>query len=856
MMVDETEIAQAVLQAVDGLFPESDAVSSAELAPNNLPTILTLLQQNIEGVKSEIRHVGESSQVEVAAWTQEARKLHAELSQDHESLHDITQFESQGAKLDDRVRDLSSQQTLLANEITFNEDLVTLLCSLKDLQDAVSDAQSHAVEGSLEQACQRFEYASRGFDTISGFDHVFAVGLMKESIRSLREGLVEQVYNGWATLITPDSKESSLTIMKSVSLGSGSVTGDDLVKALERLGILKEKLDQLHHKITHILIFPRLDPESGANYQFSIDAEHTKIKLERRNVPDPTAGALYSDLRIIFGFLSERLGSSVSQLLSKVLTPAVLNLLMGSYLPGCIPTDLDHFSEFEGVLTETTEFEGYLSAAGWLGRTRGELKDWVSRAPRIWLNRRRESALDSLRKTFALGLGQRHRVERVERAKEVDGVLEEVPKPIDEADDHWDTNWDVEIDEDGPDKKSDVAPASKKPQQETQDAMDEDEDVSGWGLDDDIDLDDETDTGNTAAKADVHTTESNEGADDNMDWGWGDEDDGKKKEASVSHNANGQPKGTENDIKDITLRETYSITSIPQEVINIILHTIQEAEKLSQPQYADLRIASSTSGLLTIPASILTAYRALSGIFYRDDPSPAICIYNDCEWLEEHLVELEKDVKSRSGPFSGFDLQPSIKAISAFGRRAYWKEMDSKRVILSDLMDGAQGFENCTEYPMSTNCETAIASVVDAIRGIEMQWKDTLSRSALLQSLGSLLNTVVTKFINDIEDLGDISADASVSLASYVADIGKLETLFLLPDQPKDAVPMTAVYCEKWLKFQYLGTILDSTMVEITELWRDGALVDFERDELIDLVKALFADGEKRSKVIEELRRV
>lgn len=32
-------------------------------------------------------------------------------------------------------------------------------------------------------------------------------------------------------------------------------------------------------------------------------------------------------------------------------------------------------------------------------------------------------------------------------------------------------------------------------------------------------------------------------------------------------------------------------------------------------------------------------------------------------------------MKSRSGPFSGFDLQPSIKAISKFGRRAYWREM-------------------------------------------------------------------------------------------------------------------------------------------------------------------------------------
>lgn len=49
------------------------------------------------------------------------------------------------------------------------------------------------------------------------------------------------------------------------------------------------------------------------------------------------------------------------------------------------------------------------------------------------------------------------------------------------------------------------------------------------------------------------------------------------------------------------------------------------------------------------------------------------------------------------------------------------------------------------------------------------------------------------KFINDIEDLGDISADASAKLASYVSEFGRLEQLFKLPDQPEDSLPVTAV---------------------------------------------------------------
>ncbi|KAF3315341.1 hypothetical protein TWF173_003884 [Orbilia oligospora] len=849
-MVSENEIAQAVLQAVDGLFPESDEVSSAELSPDSLPGVLALLQETIDGVKSEIKHIGESQRSEVATWVQEARQLHTELSQDHSSLSEIIHFESYGAKLDSRVYDLSSQKKLLGAEIFFNEELVLLLSNLKELQDAVGSAQSSLEEGALDTACRWFEDATSLFQKVSTFDQVLAVGLAKENIRLLREDISGKVESCWAELITSNPSDSSITIQSSVSVGLGSVNGERLVQTLERLGILKERLDRLHYRITTILVFPRLDHESGAGLTFTTNESKTQLQLKRRSSPNFTVTSLYNDLKLVLEFLTAKFGVQISLLLSKTLTPAILNTLMGSYLPGCIPTDLDHFSEFELVLKETLAFEGYLSQTGWLDGHGGELKDWVARAPRIWLNRRRELALDSLRQTFALGLGQRHRVERVERVQEVDGVTTEVPKPIDEGEDNWDTNWDVEIEDEEEGKKPppSTEPAVAKSKPDLNSTMDDDEDVSGWGFDDDIDIEvDEPSEKPATTEAKPNPPDAEE---DN--WGWGDDNDQPQEPIAPARTSGRQQ---DKEVKDITLRETYSITSIPQEVIAIIMSTISEAEKLAQPQYSTLSIASSISGLLSVPTSILTLYRALSAIFYRDDPNPAISIYNDCEWLEENLAGLEKDVKSRSGPFVGFDLQPSIKAISTFGRRAYWREMDSKRVILSDLMDGAQGFDHCTQYPYSENCETAVGSVIDTIQGIEMQWRDTLSRSALLQSLGSLLNTVVLKFIADIEDLGDISADASEKLASYVSEFGRLESLFKLPDQPSDALPVTAVYCEKWLKFQYLGNILDSSMAEIMDLWREGALVDFDKDELMDLVKALFADGEKRSQVLDELRR-
>jgi prophage maintenance system killer protein len=46
-----------------------------------------------------------------------------------------------------------------------------------------------------------------------------------------------------------------------------------------------------------------------------------------------------------------------------------------------------------------------------------------------------------------------------------------------------------------------------------------------------------------------------------------------------------------------------------------------------------------------------------------------------------------------------------------------------------------------------------------------------------------------------------------------------------------------------------------ANLVDITYLFENGALIDFTSDELISLLKALFADSEKREKAIERIER-
>lgn len=104
-------------------------------------------------------------------------------------------------------------------------------------------------------------------------------------------------------------------------------------------------------------------------------------------------------------------------------------------------------------------------------------------------------------------------------------------------------------------------------------------------------------------------------------------------------------------------------------------------------------------------------------------------------------------------------------------------EIDSQRTIIGDPLDGAQGFTNCTEHPFAEECDIAVNSVVDWPRDVYKQWKLVLSHSALLQSIGSLLSTVLNKVIIDVEDMSDILEVVSQRLTDFCNRIAALEDL-------------------------------------------------------------------------------
>jgi len=627
-----------------------------------------------------------------------------------------------------------------------------------------------------------------------------------------------------------------------------------LVDAMTRLHLFDNVVQQLCKDFESIILIPRL--QVGANGTVcSLEIDDHNISTSGSS-SDLSAQTLFSDIDLIIGFLRSQLPAPILEPLIAFLMPRLVSRLISTWLASAVPEELDGLEDFENTMSLVQHFSVKLDTCKWPGKQ--ELRNWSESIPDIWLRKRQEISLDRVRDRLSQRLGAVENVERVETQalSRNNGVFAGKG-----GGDDWDAGWSEE-ESTSPTKPSLPLDANKVAQGENE------ENVSAWGLDDE--------------KDDANAREGEEiagAADDDADaWGWGDENEGEEpkkpmqsiKPSPKKPKSNGLPDVPPQAEREVTLKETYNITSLPKEILAIITQVVSDAERLETTDYAKSPIAAAAPNLLSLPGLILAMYRATASSSYSKHPSGPMFLYNDSLWLNERLNDLPSQHTTPSGQriqsrtAYNLKLNTHILALETFGKRAYAKEMESQRTIITDLLDGAQGFSNCTEHPFNQECDIAVASTVDRLRDLNKEWKGVLSHSALLQSLGSLLSTVTNKFIVDVEDKSDISEPESQQLTTYCNRIAALEDLFLPTTGPSSSgqnegqeppIPLTALYTPHWLKFQYLANILESSLVDIKYLWTEGELgLEFDTEELVDLIVALFADSPHRRNAVAEIR--
>ncbi|KAL8789888.1 MAG: hypothetical protein Q9213_000958 [Squamulea squamosa] len=568
-----------------------------------------------------------------------------------------------------------------------------------------------------------------------------------------------------------------------------------IASAMEKIGLLDEHVSDLASRIEVAILLPRLQLQDGMHERLlAVDANTLKI-LETS--PPFNIHRLVDDLSTLVAFLKMHLPDSIVDPLSKVFTPMLIERLISLRLSTAIPEDLAALRRFNSTRDEILRFSKTINSHGWPGQDK--LRAWVEDIPKLWVQQHQKSSLDCVRRLLNRGYGDIKTVERVETQ-----VISQQDRLFtgNTDNDNWNAGWSDEDESSSAGKNRDlINPAAEQ----------QEEDVSAWGLDDeeaDGDMKAE-DFGPSADSDDEHDA-----------WGWGEDRDGAEGPNSLQNEprspspreVNGQDRRRSQ--REVTLRESYNTTSLPAGILDLINSVISDMDELDKQKQVH-------------PAD-----------------------------------QLRRMVQSRESKQGHIRFRDDIAALEAFGKRSYGKEMESQRTIIKDLLDGAQGFVNCTELPFSQECDLAVNTIVDRLRDIHKKWQSVLSYSALLQSVGSLLSTAIDKIIIDIEDMSDISEPESQRLTAYCKQVIALEDMFLPQQSAKSAsseekaVPLTAVYVPGWFKFQYLSEILDSSLVDIKFLWTDGGLkLEYDTEEVVELIEALFADTEHRRRAIGEIRR-
>ena len=673
-----------------GTYPDSDAIASATLTSSDLPSLLTSLRAAQNEAKNSIRTLSRSTAPDIDAWIAKARALQADILRSRDEARQIVQSAEAGERLKAEVEEQGAKVEFLEREVGFNESLEGTLEHVKYAQGLLERAREEAVRGDVGKALGRLEDAEASIAALTGGGGTRAAEVLSQRAAQLREELMESATECWNTLISVDVEGGRMTVQHFLKTALPDVRPSipAIIAAAKGLDVFDALLQKLARDIDRAILKPMIVPDE--NEQLSRFSQDGNIITASTKSSDSSPDALFGDLRTFLTYLAMYLPDTVTQPLSTTLIPALTSRLETHWLDPAIPVDIDEMPAFQHLLDLTMKLTQRIDDLPFTAVV--GLQEWVESAPRAWLTKRREAVLGEVRDWVFRGLRERKTVERVETRMV---KREDVGLAKEGGEDDWDA-W--EEDE-----------QSKQDASSTRDVKSDelDEAAMAWELNDDETSEEKDQT-------------SSDGGEEDDAWGWGDEEAAsqqpsnpattKKQPVKPSAPPNGATQPSE---QELTLRETFTTTAIPSAILRILQKSISDAQTLSGPTFSSSPLAPAASALYTLPTLALAIYRATAPTAYAKDPAGlgGMLIYNDASWLAEQL----RSWKGSEPEGSRLRVDGDVAALETFARKAYGAEMEAQRIVLRDLLDGAQGFGNCTQQPFQREAEGAVEGVVERV---------------------------------------------------------------------------------------------------------------------------------------------
>lgn len=488
----------------------------------------------------------------------------------------------------------------MVRELNYNQQVQQALQGIKAVNQTLDQVERARDDRRILDALHLLEKSWTQLDEIPVSKSCRAIRLLDIRAFELKTDVHEVFDHVWNALVHVDIEHGTVSIRDTAE--DEPMNLEDAVIGLKAYKEVDKRMQELWHDIDRAVVAPRMDISSVSLPAIRI----TDGSLGTDGTADKTVKSLFTDLELIFRFLLENLPADLVEAISSIMMPEVTTRITTVWLDSAVPASLKEMEEFQEVITVARDFCNTLKSLHLTGL--GELQEWVDSAPRVWLGKCREAALDSVRSKLAEGLGQSRQVEKVEKqmVSRTEGKDLTSKAAIADVEDHgWDEAWpDVEEDTEEPKPSNPSADAAQA-------AEDDGTDAWGWN-DDDANVEEKS--------AEAHDEKKDEEDDPTAAWGWG--DDAQNEEAAVGTPApSSKPTASHDEqaTRELTLKETYYISSMPEPVLALIFAILEDGAALTQEGYENTPVTAAAAGLFSLPTLALAMFRAVSPHYYAFD---------------------------------------------------------------------------------------------------------------------------------------------------------------------------------------------------------------------------------------------
>jgi len=292
--------------------------------------------------------------------------------------------------------------------------------------------------------------------------------------------------------------------------------------------------------------------------------------------------------------------------------------------------------------------------------------------------------------------------------------------------------------------------------------------------------------------------------------------------------------------------EQLTISTLAQRVLEIVQEVVDDAAETEKPDFPSPCLSQSGPGLLKLALDVVDLFRIVMIVHHSklldSVPSLSVQFSNDCDWLSKQLHNIPRLNELQETKI----LSERLKSLAVVVRE---RQLANQRAALMECLDEAEGFVKTSREDRFLACERACKQVAHTLTSLAQVWKPVMLRSEYLRSLGSLVESVLQRILNEIEEQADIEESDSKQLNTICKSLHSLIDLFnLQPDfDPADIYR----YLPSWFKFCFLSELLEASMADIMWMYQEGHLSEFSKQEIVGLIRALFADSHLRAKNID-----